>query len=673
MIINFFLDRTLIKSKNNYRNIFLCPLKKSDCVNSIDIIDDIVLYGTIMGNVYLCRVNKNNLYQKKNQTKYSKKKKSNNNTFEISNSRFSKKNETQNEMKYKYKLEEKESSKISCIKLDINDNNNPNIINDYDKKEKMFYDSEAAIDTKDGIDNYKNHEISTKRKLLNAIENNNNNNIDKSMNDKNSINELIPFPQVTQLISNANENIPCVTFDTKDKINICIGDYEIISLDNMSTFNIDDENSNYNYCRIRNYIYEEEHIIECENAICMMTDKNFLIVYIKFGENTSPIIKDNIRYENKMMTSFDIIKGEIEMSNYSVPFDFDGDRFLFVDYESETVRRICIYYTATKLPPYIFKINNQFGHINYMKLLLNDKIVLCKNQRYCEIHLIDTNFTLIESWEHNGNEIIAMNLYIEGTKDTDEYIGDLNTNISIKKYNDNNLKNNEVNYKKNNSQKNNNKYNYIDINSRNNHFKRKHFEKDNNSNSSFRELRNKKINKKKVKSNKEDNILSDNDNPDINDGNNKFENENKIEIYNKYKTPSLKEIKISNNINKIKLVKRNNQNNINNHFHLSAKELKTRNKSVLNYIQDKNNSTERSFFQNEKKIYIITVDLNGNINLYHNKKRKTVFNLYNINNIEDKYKEKDFFSLGFPYYVIMNRKYYAISTDHGIFVLSNKV
>ena len=63
------------KSKNNYRNIFLCPLKKSDCVNSIDIIDDIVLYGTIMGNVYLCRVNKNNLYQKKNQTKYSKKKK----------------------------------------------------------------------------------------------------------------------------------------------------------------------------------------------------------------------------------------------------------------------------------------------------------------------------------------------------------------------------------------------------------------------------------------------------------------------------------------------------------------------------------------------------------------------------------------------------------------------
>ena len=46
---------------------------------------------------------------------------------------------------------------------------------------------------------------------------------------------------------------------------------------------------------------------------------------------------------------------------------------------------------------------------------------------------------------------------------------------------------------------------------------------------------------------------------------------------------------------------------------------------------------------------------------------------YEIKNIEQEYKDEEFFSLGFPYFVIMNNKYYAISTDFGIFVLSNKV
>ena len=31
------------------------------------------------------------------------------------------------------------------------------------------------------------------------------------------------------------------------------------------------------------------------------------------------------------MTNYEITKGEIEMTNFSVPFDFDGDRFLFLE------------------------------------------------------------------------------------------------------------------------------------------------------------------------------------------------------------------------------------------------------------------------------------------------------------------------------------------------------
>ena len=58
------IPKVNLKSKCEYENIFLCPLNKHDVVNSIDILDDVIIYGTIMGNVYLCRVDKNNLIPK---------------------------------------------------------------------------------------------------------------------------------------------------------------------------------------------------------------------------------------------------------------------------------------------------------------------------------------------------------------------------------------------------------------------------------------------------------------------------------------------------------------------------------------------------------------------------------------------------------------------------------
>ena len=52
------------KSKKDYKNIFLCPLDKHDAVNSLDILDDIVIYGTIMGSMYMCRIDNTNLIPK---------------------------------------------------------------------------------------------------------------------------------------------------------------------------------------------------------------------------------------------------------------------------------------------------------------------------------------------------------------------------------------------------------------------------------------------------------------------------------------------------------------------------------------------------------------------------------------------------------------------------------
>ena len=317
-----------------------------------------------------------------------------------------------------------------------------------------------------------------------------------------------------------------------------------------------------------------------------------------------------------------------------------------------------------------------------MKFLLNNKIILCRNQKICEIYKIDENFRLLNSWIHNGEEIIAMNIYIEGTKDNDIFLDDSNTNLSFKKYNENESQTIEVKSKKGNHFKNKNKFNHLDniylSQKNNNNPKRTPFEKENFTNSSLRALNlkdNKKLIQKSLKL-KDDVIIENkyfeyNFNSEIENRMNRFENEDDpVKIYSKFKSPSIKEITSIGEYRKNKLNKLIDDKRT---FQLSNNELVKRNGSYDNYIQDKNKPTERSFYQYEKKIFILTVDLNGNFNLYHNNENKTIFNLYDISNIDDKYKEDQFFSMGFPYYVIMNSKYYAISTDHGIFVISNKV
>ena len=70
------------------------------------------------------------------------------------------------------------------------------------------------------------------------------------------------------------------------------------------------------------------------------------------------------------------------------------------------------------------------------------------------------------------------------------------------------------------------------------------------------------------------------------------------------------------------------------------------------------------------------MDIEGNFNIYYynietnEETKNTLFNLYQIPNIENKYKQLKFFSLGFPYYITMNDYYYVITTDNNIFVIN---
>ena len=624
------ISKTNSKSNREYKNIFLCPINKHDIVTSIDILDDIIIYGTIMGNVYLCRVNQNNL------------------SNEIKKDNLSDSNNSLSPLEKHKNNKSDDISKISCIKLDENKNKS---FNNNEIKNNNIYCASDIYPTTKNIHNKNNEQdINTNIKLLkkNILENKNfqlDNSIinQKSLISKSSsISSLINMPQFTQLISNAEENIPCLSFDTKDKINVAIGDSDILRFENILENNIC-------FTQIKNYNSENEHILSCEGAMCFMSKNNFLKLDTKILDNSTPVELVNYEYTNKTIKNFGINKGEIKAYNYLVPFDFDGDRLLFLDYESENIRRICIYYTLTKKDPFIKKINNDFGHISFMKFLLNNKIILCRKNKFCEIRDIINDFKLVESWEHIGDEIIAMNLYIKKNNNKDDEDGKNENSLTELSYKINEPKDHiaeyeydEMSSKINKNSKNKNKYDFYEgiydgLNTKLN-IKKFTTDKDKINNSTFRELINLNI-KKQFKSNMD---------------------KKEISIYNKKNDIQVKE-NITNELNNKKYI---DLLTVNNNEYYYDKE-----KKIFFPINQKNNLNEKNLGND---LYIITVDKNGSFNRYHNGKIKKIFNLYEINNIEQNYKDEEFFSLGFPYYVMMNNKYYAISTDHGIFILSNK-
>jgi hypothetical protein len=306
----------------------------------------------------------------------------------------------------------------------------------------------------------------------------------------------------------------------------------------------------------------------------------------------------------------------------------------------------------TQIKPIIHILNKDYGHISHMKLLKNDKIFLVRKYTQCEIYKIGENFKLVEEWRHEGEEVIAVEIYKEGTKVSNEVENKYNDIYNFKINEDMNnegdknistrrvLKSDEKEVKiVFNDKEHNHKKNLLKID----------FNKSNNS--SFREFQyNNKWNYKKVY--KEGNYSNENINKKNSDN-----NKDQIEIYN---------------INKLK-PKSKNSNYITNNI-LSNNELTDKNNGYDNFLKLKTNSININKnnieINNEDNISIATLDLNGNFNLYTNKKNKVLFNLYKITNIEQKYKDEQFFSVGFPYFIVMNSLYIGISTDHGIFVIA---
>ena len=697
------------------------PINPGDCINSIDIFDDKVVIGNIMGDAYLLRVDENNLDVVENKNKILL----NNNIDSEKNNLISKENsliknehsfnklsnienQEKNLNNYTKNLNERENEKeaqtidntndISAVMQQTNKIKMLRLNNKLDDKFNKNINSNFSLVRKRNLKiknikiiNEEKKEFYNNLKDITKIEDedekgNENNKINicnnesskKEIIEKNNIyskenfhekKELKKFPQVSKLIDAAQENICCIQFDSEEKLNISIGDFEVLRINDIHMVNMNDPLCNIQYTKIMNYKNSVKHFKYCNNAICMMTSTNYLIIFSKFVGFSSELSLESYKYKNINLVDENIIKGVIQMNNFSIPFDFDSIYFLFIEYISKVDRNICLFDTINNKYFYKHKIGQNFGHISHMKIIFHkeNKIFLCRKNLQCEIHLLDKDFTCIESFEHIGNDIINIFIYYSVSKISNDF----KKKIIYEKRKNQLILNND-NYEENIKLNNNKKSVLIKIN-----------------------------NNDILNANKDnDKIISINNPEFINEFNPLNKNhtiteKDKLYRFTKDIELSKKEDSFNSNIKFMNSEQRNiNSKNIaiqiystnkNNDEELKVEikdenriEKSNKNKLKKELLKLKNNYKKQISEENDYKTektdnyFIFIMDNNGDLNMYKNKKNTTLFNLYNVKGINESYKNKKFFDIGYPYYFVVNELYFAITTDYGLFVISNK-
>ena len=143
----------------------------------------------------------------------------------------------------------------------------------------------------------------------------------------------------------------------------------------------------------------------------------------------------------------------------------------------------------------------------------------------------------------------------------------------------------------------------------------------------------------------------------MDNNNKKLIKDNILLLYNN-RSSKIPKRKMKNKVGVFSSIEIFDKNNNNNIIERNKKKDLEENKTILKYSDS------------YKYYNIVTLDGDGTVYLYHKKLQKYLFNIYDINNIKQKYKNIGFFGTGFPYFIKANENYFCITTDFGLFVFS---
>lgn len=251
-----------------------------------------------------------------------------------------------------------------------------------------------------------------------------------------------------QLYDLTNENIMGTSLENKVNGKIvhylAIGDESVVSI--FEKENEKDIEAN------TIYTYEEKntHNINCNESFTLLWKNKALIINlapateyneeIAFNEKPYLLYTYEIEDKRKDLT----VEGKIEMSNYSVPFDFKDNIFLFLEHHPKEKRAICTYEFPDKEKEgdaenkkekkVVAMLDKNFGHISFIKILNKNLILLVRNYNLIEVYEIENEFKKI-SFYNNNSEINAIDFYeIKGSKEEDDD-NIINANLKLRQYN----------------------------------------------------------------------------------------------------------------------------------------------------------------------------------------------------------------------------------------------
>ena len=226
----------------------------------------------------------------------------------------------------------------------------------------------------------------------------------------------------------------------KNNLYICIGDLKIIKY----ILQEDDNNNNNNALpekeEIENYKDDKIHEDNCDNYLTILCNNYLIRNLITFPKNgdEKPIEKDvkffvkNILHESQ---ENDFV-GNYKLSNYCVPFDFDGKNYVIIDFKDKQKRIFFVYDIILKDMKINIEIEtikeNPLGHISHLKIIKNDEIFIVQNYNICEIRKFNLN--LVKTLNIKSQEILAFDMLYENSEEALEYSNERNVNEKDIKY-----------------------------------------------------------------------------------------------------------------------------------------------------------------------------------------------------------------------------------------------
>ena len=229
----------------------------------------------------------------------------------------------------------------------------------------------------------------------------------------------------------------------ESKIFVSIGDEKILLYNSIG------ENLNEipKYEEIYNYLSENDHNKKCEKCYTMLKNNYLVRTFIEFPNEVktpSHLSSTEISIKNLLNLNEKEIQVNINMSNYCVPFDFDGEKYVFVDFLEEKKRMFEIYDIKNQnhiLNFEIEKYKEKIGHISLLQLLKNNTIFLVRDYNICEIR--NLQFDLLRAFNVNQNEILAYDIYYQNEDDPESfiiYLLDITCNVLQYSYKNNKMK-----------------------------------------------------------------------------------------------------------------------------------------------------------------------------------------------------------------------------------------